>query len=339
MIKKNMEIANLTCRSQLGDKELLDIFVDYFYPAIKNQEAPGSKKSETLLYKFLDLKIEKVDNELILHGRFVKSLNIEREQILEGEKLIKSHDSMDSAPSAFFVLLLRNHKLLWVKEMPRAPHLKDLKAALTKMLKNERYSLITDYVNKEKATLFFKESDLSNIERRAYAEYPEMEILVTPLGNNIHIKEKLSKFHNIYNITVKALKRNNELGTDFSKLAQIMSETQESTAAKNVTTQIHGDTKNPLNKEVATQIIQAVSDGNYEYKIQGIDKNANKVSETSDTLSLSMLIDYTREDIPKNIKNMISQYLLTVELYDTKIPRQNFDIQEQLQKIEKELID
>ena len=52
-----------------------------------------------------------------------------------------------------------------------------------------------------------------------------------------------------------------------------------------------------------------------------------------------MLIDYTREDIPKNIKNMISQYLLTVELYDTKIPRQNFDIQEQLQKIEKELID
>ena len=63
----------------------------------------------------------------------------------------------------------------------------------------------------------------------------------------------------------------------------------------------------------------AHSDGNYEYKIQGIDKNANKVSETSDTLSLSMLIDYAREDIPKNIKNILIIYYNSKFLFLKKL--------------------
>ena len=63
MNKKRMEVANLTCRSILGDKELLDVFVDYFLPAMQNQEVPGSRNSETLFYKFIDLNVTKIENE------------------------------------------------------------------------------------------------------------------------------------------------------------------------------------------------------------------------------------------------------------------------------------
>lgn len=338
MKTKRMEIANLTCRSKIGDKELLDVFVDYFLPAMQNQEAPGSKNSETLFYKFIDLNVAKIENELVLYGRFIKCLNIEREQILEGNTLILSYDTMDSAPSSFFVLLLRNHKLLWIKEMARAPLLKDFRAALLKMLNKERLDLIKNYLEKQTSNLFFDKNNIANIERRAYAEYPELEILVTPLGNNIQIQERLSRFKKIYNITLKALKRNNELGSDFSLLAKKMSETQEKMEAKNVTTEIHGDTKNPLKKEVATELIQAVSDGNYEYKIQGIDDKSNKITETSDTLSLSMIINYVTDDIPQNIKNIIQKYLETVNTYNDRIPQQNADVCEQLKEIEQELL-
>lgn len=335
---KRMEIANLTCRSKLGDKELLDVFVDYFLPAMQNQEVPGSKNSETLFYKFIDLDVAKIENELVLYGRFIKCLNIEREQILEGDTLISSYETMDSAPSSFFVLILRNHKLLWVKEMSRAPLLKDFRAALLKMLKNERFNLIDNYIKSKTSNLFFDKNDKQNIERKAYSEYPELEISVTPLGNNIQIKERLSRFKNIYNITLKALKRNNELGSDYSMLAKKMSETQEKMEAKNVTTEIHGDTKNPLKKEAATELIQSVSDGNYEYKIQGIDENSNKIMETNDTLSLSMIINYVKDDIPQNVKNIILKYMETVNTYNDRIPQHIIDVQKQLREIEKELI-
>ena len=132
--------------------------------------------------------------------------------------------------------------------MARAPLLKDFRAALLKMLNKERLDLIKNYLEKQTANLFFDKNNMANIERRAYAEYPELEILVTPLGNNIQIREKLSRFKNIYNITLKALTQNNELGSDFSLLTKKMSETQEKMEAKNVTTEIHGDTKNPLKK-------------------------------------------------------------------------------------------
>ena len=108
--------------------------------------------------------------------------------------------------------------------------------------------------------------------------------------------------------------------------------------AKNVTAEIHGDTKNPLKKEAATELIQAVSDGNYEYKIQGIDENSNKITETSDTLSLSMIINYVKDDIPQNVKNIIQKYMETVNTYNDRIPQQNFDVCEQLRKIEQELL-
>ena len=338
MNKKRMEVANLTCRSILGDKELLDVFVDYFLPAMQKQEVPGSRNSETLFYKFIDLNVTKIENELVLYGRFIKCLNIEREQILDGDKLIPSFESMDSAPSSFFVLILCNHKLLWIKETSRAPLLKDFRAALSKMLKKERFNLINNYVESQTLNLFLDKNNMQNIERKAYAEYPELELSVTPLGNDVQIRERLSRFKNIYNITIKALKRNNELGSDFSMLAQKMSETQEKMAAKNVTTQIHGDTKNPLKKEAATELIQSVSDGNYEYKIEGIDEKSNKITETSESLSLSMIINYIKDDIPKNLKNIIQKYIETVNDYNGRLPKQNLDVSLKLKNIEKELL-
>lgn len=333
-----MEVANLTCRSIIGDRELLDVFVDYFLPAMQNQKVFGSQNSETLFYKFIDLNVAKIENELVLYGRFIKCLNIEREQILDGDKLIPSFESMDSAPSSFFVLILSNHKLLWIKETSRAPLLKDFRAALSKMLHKERFNLINNYIKSQTLDLFLDKDNMQNIERKAYAEYPELELSVTPLGNSKHIRERLSRFKNIYNITIKALKRNNELGSDFSILAQKMSETQEKMAAKNVTTQIRGDTKNPLKKEAATELIQSVSDGNYEYKIEGTDEKSNKITETSESLSLSMIIDYIKEDIPKNLKNIIQKYTETVKAYNDRLPKQNLDVSLKLKNIEKELL-
>ena len=65
MNTKKMEVANFTCRSSIGDVELLDVFGEYVYEAMKNQEVPGSGRSEIRSYKFIDLKFQKINGEIV----------------------------------------------------------------------------------------------------------------------------------------------------------------------------------------------------------------------------------------------------------------------------------
>lgn len=333
---KDMEVANFSCKSTFGDLELLDVFEEYVYPAMRNQEAKGSRNSETISYKFIDLKFQKYDKELVLTGRLVKNLNLKRQQILEGNELITDYDSMESSPSSFFVLILSNHKLLWIRELPRAPLLKDFRYAVTKMLNLQRSELVNDYIRRERENIFYSSSSMTNLERRAYGLYPSLDISVTQLGNKLAIKEKLEKFENIYSVKLKALKRNNELASEFDALAKAMSVTQEGSGAKDVVTEIKGGKTHPLNKEYITNIVQASADGNYEYVVKGEDKNGTTLKETTETVSLTAKINYVNNDV-ENSQNMYSKFMsLTSQIHS--LPQQQFNLFDKLNEIEKNLL-
>lgn len=332
MSVKKMEVANFSCKSTIGDIELLDVFSDYVYEAMKSQKVLGSRNSEMLSYKFIDLKFVKIQNEVLLTGRLVKNLNIEREQILKGNRLVQSYDSMESAPSSFFVLILSNHKLLWVREMQRAPLLKDFKYAISKMLIYQREELVQNYVKHNQQQILI-DNQKENIIRKAYSLYPELDVSVTQIGNKVQIEEKLAKFKNIYKIKLVALKRNNELGSDFCGLSNLMSKTQEVTGAKNVTANINGDSKHPLNKDLAIKLIKASADGNYEFKVKGTDSENNIVEESNETVSLLTNINYIEKDDYNNTGVMLGKFMTLTPRFHN-LPRQNKDLYEKLKIIE-----
>lgn len=333
---KRMEVANFSCKSVLGDLELLDIFNDYVFPAMSNKEVPGSKNSETLSYKFIDLQFLKIEKELLLVGRLVKNLNLQRQQILEGDSLVQSYETMESAPSSFFVLILNTHKLLWVREFQRAPLLKDFKYAITKMLKEQRADLVQNYILENTPNLIFENNKKNGLERKAYALYPDLDISVTPIGNKIKIEKKLAKFNKIHNIKISALKRNSELGSDYSEFSRMLSDTQADMNAKNVVTEIRGGVRHPLNKEAATRLVQASADGNYEYKIKGKDENNNDIVESNETLSLFADVDY-QDDDNINASVMLGKFM-SITSRHVSIPRQQSDLQDKLKKIEEKYL-
>lgn len=59
------------------------------------------------------VRLEGHDPLFLVYGRFVNNTVLSRTQILERGKLRASPGQMDSAPSAFFVLILNNHKLIY----------------------------------------------------------------------------------------------------------------------------------------------------------------------------------------------------------------------------------
>lgn len=339
-----MEVANLTCRSVVGDRELLDIFEDYFLPALKSIIVPGSRKSETHSYRFIDLKVEKIDNNLILHGRLVKSLNIEREQILEKGKLVDSIETLRSDPSSYFVLFLKNHKLLWLRELKRAPKLNDFKYVLKKVFKTYREEIIGLQCEKE-AKSFFNDSEPSNdeinefkkIERKIYSLFPQLEVEITPLGNNVNISEEFKNFSLITNIKLRALKRNQELGNEYNDLLRLMSETQERSLAKDVITEIRGTKKNSLSIEETQKIAINASDGNYEYCIKGYDTENNLVTKKESDFSLQLTVEYDKNNsVLTNVRRMINKYFEAVNKYNT-IQAVNPEVNNKLSALENKL--
>lgn len=107
--------------------------------------------------------------------------------------------------------------------------------------------------------------------------------------------------------------------------------------AKNVSVNIHGDKKHPLAKKQAIKLAQTASDGNYTYKISGVDSNNNPIVKDQDSFSLTASVNYSESAAAKfsNALNMIKKYFDIVELYNN-LPSQVEDNNEKLQKIKEE---
>ena len=122
--KFNLELGNFICR--FGSKKvLLDLADEIIIPAFTDPNlSRGFGKTK---YFFHEVKLVAIPNTsqkpiLGIIGRFVKDTTLEREQIFkEGKGLIKDSSSIKSSPSSIFLLILHNHRLLYVKETKYAP--------------------------------------------------------------------------------------------------------------------------------------------------------------------------------------------------------------------------
>lgn len=75
---------------------------------------------------FHDVKpvlLDNSENKVIgIIGRFIKDTTLVREQIfLDKQRIVKDSESIQSSPSSIFLLILNNHRLIYVKETKNAP--------------------------------------------------------------------------------------------------------------------------------------------------------------------------------------------------------------------------
>lgn len=320
-----LEIANFTCK--FGDNlELLDVFENWFLPTLKTSVVSGSKskQAETLAYRFINLKIEIIDNTPVLCGNFVKSLNIRANQRLnEDEELIESEDSMLSDPSSFFALILTNHKLLWIREVPRAPLLKDLRYAVEKMLKDFRLKELKRILENKIKDIDFeavktekeKTELLTNAEKEAYREIPQPTLDITPLGDKTILGQALSDFKVVKTIQIRALKKNNEFAGDLNSFISDYSETSDILGSTD--TELIYKNNEGLNKEKAESFLKSALDGNFKFIVNGVGENNQKLRKSEDKISLKVPIKYDKTAlIEAKIRTMLEKYQTGLTLFN-----------------------
>jgi hypothetical protein len=127
MRSKKVELANVVITA--GDKEFLDLFSDHFWPYLKDANIP--RRGETRSFRFNDLSLVQVGlaGFPCLYGRLIRLMTIQAEQKFDDKKdrLVPSQESIESAPSSFFLISLADHKLAFLPESKRrSPVIRDL---------------------------------------------------------------------------------------------------------------------------------------------------------------------------------------------------------------------
>ena len=322
MSKNVMEIANLMCK--FGEIDLLDFFDTWFYPTIQDGQLKGRSNSETMYYKFIDLELLYVgdDNAPVLTGRLVKNLKIKAQQQLNEDTLEPSDDTMLSAPSSFFVLLLANHKLLWIKETSRAPQLSEFKNCLFRFLTDFRRSYLKERFNEEKAKLNLKrlKSDLrEKINRQIYQEIPSLQLEVTLLSSSGVIKQNFDSYKLVRSIKIKPLTTNSEQGGLLNRLLNNISNEHSRINSSNTTMKFSNN--EGLNKTESSNLLNSASDGNYHYELEARNEDDVDIKVTQNDLAIKPTVEFDRSKTNQvNADEMFNKYSNLLETGQIILP-------------------
>jgi len=126
MANQKAEFANLICR--FGDKAvMLDYFNEIVGPAFFGKSRAFTRRHGKAFYFFHNVQLLTLDDEdgtpsRVLAGRIVRKTTLESQQVFVAGHLRATRQSLETAPSSFFLLVLQSHRLVFVREMHGAPN-------------------------------------------------------------------------------------------------------------------------------------------------------------------------------------------------------------------------
>lgn len=303
--EKILEIGNLTCR--FGGEVLLDRLGDVVAPAFLDSALVRSYSSTS--YFFLDVSVVdlgKIDGESYkgIAGRIVKDTSLVREQIyMPGEGLKKNRKKLKTAPSSLFVLILNNHRLLFLKEMADAPTMQSFRSTLIyflnekhKVLINSKFELIKE---KEKGISWSEKTKKADL----FKQLPRPTLEIVPLSSGSSISAFIDRYQKIKSLEFFFTDRNHEL--DDSGFYRALQQKQEKLGdAKLRFSDKEGLAKNAVKSEV----VSATEAGNQKVKISGIDKGGDKLEGNNEDFKVKKQIDALVGSITSAAKNMFSSF-------------------------------
>ena len=287
-----VSFANLICR--FGDKfVLLDLAREVVLPAFTDQSLKRRYRDTT--YFFFETKISEIPGSdgtnvplIIVHGKLVKDTVLTREQVFSQDRgLVPAQESMPSAPSSFFVLVLNNHKLIYMAETPHAPMLGQFQTALQRFL-SIRYEAYVDALYSEA-----KSSPEPKPKKQIRLEIPHPTVEVLPLASKASIEEFLRAFAKVTHLEFKIIETNQEYPME--RTYQELRKMKKSIRA--TSTRLVHDSAFGLDKANAIeQIHAAAASGNEKVSLTGTSEDGVRLSGDNHRFKLSV----HPEGLPEN---------------------------------------
>lgn len=136
---KTIQAVNFNCVFGNEEAPMLEEFKRIVFPAFKY----GKKEYKNSIVKqffFSEVKIFETNLGYCLYGKIIKDINLVVKNILDDKgNLIDVDNKVPSAPYSEFILILKNHKMLFTPSQPGSPTLYDfknlIKHSITKLIR------------------------------------------------------------------------------------------------------------------------------------------------------------------------------------------------------------
>lgn len=297
MRRHDLQIANFICTfGEAG--ELLDQLDEIVIPSFFDDTLVRSRgNSSYYIYEpfWIDLGSDG-KRDLAIAGRFVKDTTLTREQVLQRGKLIEDYEEMQSSPSAFFVLLLRDHRLLYFGETAHAPDLRTFRSTMQIFLRKKWRIL-------QAAMHSAQDNKLTHKQLRSNLPMPVLDIV--PAAKSASIKKLLSEFDKITQVRFRLIRPNKE--TDASEVFQAVRDRLQPLDPARLDVELaQGQGLDP--GETAEALDETAKGMNTDIIVRGSDEQGNKLKVENDDLALRIPIDdppTARKSLSKRLYKML----------------------------------
>ena len=177
-------------------------------------------RTPKLLLKDIRVTTLGKQNDKVIIGRYVKSTVLSIKQVLENNELVPRDEQYDSAPSAVFVYILKNHILLYWGEHPGYPSVISFKTFLQSVINRYRKRYIK-ILNKNKTA----EEKLETVN-----DFPPAYVSFVPLPLTRNIESQFSDLIKVNSLFVRQYNQNANIdyravmGTNQTLMAKVKSQ-------------------------------------------------------------------------------------------------------------------
>lgn len=131
---KKLSIANFNITYGQDNDPMLTHFHDILYPAFCNEQKVRTSKNVSY---FSDVELKLINSEYVLTGNLIRETHYRVRTIVVDNELVSSPNSVPTAPYSRFLIYLKSHRMILVKNEGQSPNLKSFQAVLRKVV--ERY--------------------------------------------------------------------------------------------------------------------------------------------------------------------------------------------------------
>jgi hypothetical protein len=229
-------------------------------------------------------------------GHFVKNTILTREQIFNSESgLVRNNQKMESAPSAYFLLVLNTHKLIYFAETNHCPDISSFGSTIESFIKRLRESHLRDEYEMRKGATTLK---------KLSASIPRPTVTIVPLTEREKITEYVQRFAKIDKLRLRLIRPNHE--TDASEVVASVRERFGEMEPDRL--DITASRSDGLNVDGVTKVVEeAAESANTDIEISGEDSDGTRLKGQNDQFALTTELEH-----PSNDDRVLANQLFSV---------------------------
>ncbi|KUH43710.1 hypothetical protein M2E15_5943 [Bacillus mycoides] len=293
--RKSLYIANFNCTFGKENKPMLDYFEEIVMPAFQQSQV---RESDGNKYFFDNVKLIMVKGEFMLGGLLIKRTKLEVKSLYTEGKLTLTNEIHPSDPYSYFLINLKNHRMVLVKNQKGSPNLGNFSATAKYVLK--------DYISKINRDIEDKEERL-----------PAANLNIVAIPFKDAIRKEMKNVKKIQNVILRFYPLNGDI--DGNEVFTYMREMLEEVDSKSGHTQIN----TPDNRE---NIINLLDDTNGlvrpTLRVVYNNGSARTLRDDSFTEEMQIQLEDT-EDLYENLDSIAGRVINEEQFTDTSEENQN----------------